>query len=301
MGGESWSALNDEFYAGDPAGYFRLRLNMLLLAAGAPDAVNELLEAGVRYEGLVTARLGRSSEERGDLQTAYLITESQALLHHVSEALVRLFLAHVGHPACPWLEVASLRSFSKFKKQAEVLTGFSWPEELEQAVPSLFLGAQGSHESNDQADAVEAITRLIRHLAKGLLDDSNLYNAVKHGVAVIASAEAHFSVATDEGQPILGSHGTSVGFLESKDADRQRTWSVTRRWVSIRRALWMSQLALIELDALWAVARARYTDADISGVQTVTRQAVEDGISGFFADRSPISRSSRVIAVEQLR
>lgn len=292
--------LNQEFYSGDPAGYFRIRLNMLLLAAGCPDDVQTILERGVRYGGMVTMPLARSSEERDDLLLSYLVTESQALLHHVSEALLRLFLAHASPTRSPWIEVASLRDFKKFKQQAEVIASPHWPAALQDALPVVFLGGTPTEPTVSGDDPIDSITRLLRHLAAGLLEDSNLYNSVKHGMAAIASQDAYIRVATSEGEAIMASHGPSVAFLESSVADDERTWKVTRRGVSIRRAMWLSQLALMEIDALWALGRARYCGAELAGVQVVTREAVNDGISGAFADRGGISTWSRTVAIEQL-
>lgn len=295
-----WDRLNEEFYSGDPAGYFRIRLNLLLLAAGAPDEVARLLEAGVHYDGMVTMELGRSSQERDDLLVAYLVTESQALLHHVSEALLRLFLAHARPRPNPWLSVSSMRDFAKFKEKVASVAAYTWPEDLTAALPRVFMGDMPSDSTESREEGVAAITRLIRHLAGGLLQDSNLYNSVKHGMAVIASEDVYVTLATGAGEPIIGSHGPSVGFLESEVTGDERTWKITRRWVSIRRALWVSQLALMEIDALWAIARVRYLGAELTGVHVVTAEAVEDGITGAFADLVGIHTSSRTVAVEHL-
>lgn len=296
-----WKRLNEEFYAGDPAGYFRTRLNMLLLAAGASGEVERLLDAGVRYEGLVTVQLGHSSEERGDLHVVYLVTESQALLHHVSEALIRLFLAHAAATPFPWIEVGALRQFAQFKEQVAVLATSTWPKELTAAVPRVFLGGVPRSHKESAVEAASAITRLLRHLASGLLKDANLYNSVKHGMAVVGSEDAYVTIATEGGQPFMGSSGPSVAFLESEKTGDERVWKVTRRWLSLRQAMWMSQLAVVEIDALWAIARARYLDVELKGVRVVTRESVEEGITGAFADVRGVNSFSHTVATEHLR
>lgn len=295
-----WRRLNEEFYSGDPAGYFSLRLNMLLLAAGAPDEVHALLAAGVRYEGLISSPLDRSTQARNDLDVAYLLTESQTVLHHVSEALMRLFLGHADGGPCPWIEVAALRNFARFKKQMAVLASPTWSSDLEDAVPFVFLGGEPIDRESSAA-AQRAVTRLIRHLAGRLLEDSNLYNSVKHGMAVVGSRHAYVSISeTGAAAPFIGSNGPSVAFMESEVRGDRRVWSVTRRWTSIRQALWLSQLALSQIDALWAVGRARYLGAALPGVQVVTEEAVADGITGTFADAGGITRYSTKVAEEIL-
>ena len=39
----------------------------------------------------------------------YIQTEAMMIVHHASEALLRLFFAHVDHPECPWLGMADER------------------------------------------------------------------------------------------------------------------------------------------------------------------------------------------------
>jgi hypothetical protein len=291
--------LNAEFYAGDPASYFQYRLNLLLLAAGNPDEVEAMLTAGVRYEGVVSQPVGHSTDDVGDAHLAYLITESQALLHHASEALARLFLAHADSPPSPWLEVARLREPSAFKAKAEHLAEPLWTAEEDDFVWTVFFGTKPEAPSGVQRDSHAAVTRLLKHLAKRLLQDSSLYNAVKHGMAVL-SAETGMSLSDDETGASFGHRGSSVAFLEASGwQDRERTWTLKRRWVSIRQAMWLAQLAISEIDALWAVARARYRGAALDGVQAVTPEAVESGISGDMADRGGITSFSIVVAVEQ--
>src|SRR5690242_12770909 len=88
-----YDLLNSEFYSADPAAYFRTRTRLLFLAAGANRQLDELLTAGVFYEGLIL-KLGSEDPEDPDderqLQN-FLITESEVLLHHASEVLLRLY------------------------------------------------------------------------------------------------------------------------------------------------------------------------------------------------------------------
>jgi hypothetical protein len=75
-----------------------------------------------RPKGLLTKiDLRGETDEDKHRHDAFLITESQALYHHVSEALIRLFLAHSTLPPCPWIEVAALRNFGVFEQRAAEL------------------------------------------------------------------------------------------------------------------------------------------------------------------------------------
>jgi hypothetical protein len=113
----------------------------------------------------------------------------------------------------------------------------------------------------------------------------------------VLSAETGMSLSDEDTG--FGHQGSSVAFLESSRwQDNKRAWTLKRTWVSIRQAMWLAQLAISEIDALWAVARARYRGAALDGVQAVTSAAVESGITGDMADRSGITSFSLVVAVE---
>lgn len=204
-----------------------------------------------------------------------------------------------GDPA-GYFSLPTLRNFAKFKEQVAVLARSTWPTHYVEALPKVFLGAGGADPATSAA-AERAIPRLIRHVAGRLLEDLNLYNSVKHGMAVIGSRDAYVSIAEDGAAPFMGSKGPSVAFMESQVEGDRRIWSVTRRWTSIRQAMWLSQLALMEIDALWAVGRARYLGVELKGVLVVTEEAVVDGITGWvFADAGGITRFSTKVAEEIL-
>jgi hypothetical protein len=50
---EQFPLLNEQFYTSHPAAYFRKRLQLLILAAGAAAEIAQLLAQGVRYEKLI--------------------------------------------------------------------------------------------------------------------------------------------------------------------------------------------------------------------------------------------------------
>ena len=52
--------LNQHFYKTNPASYFKRRLNNVMLAAGRPDEIEDLLSTGATYGG-VTVQLEGSS------------------------------------------------------------------------------------------------------------------------------------------------------------------------------------------------------------------------------------------------
>src|SRR5690348_10436328 len=105
----TFQRLNAEFYRASPHTYFRDRLQMLALRAVNPTVIDE----AVGDEGITWGRLHlvadghpnaspETAAEREDAHSRFLVAESQVLLHHTAEALLRMYLAHETYPACPW-------------------------------------------------------------------------------------------------------------------------------------------------------------------------------------------------------
>jgi hypothetical protein len=87
--------LNKRFYTADPADYFRTRLSTLMLVAGRPGDLLGLLKEGVEY-GRIRSQADTNAEVDAAGIDRYVTVESQVLLHHVAEALIRLFLAQIS-------------------------------------------------------------------------------------------------------------------------------------------------------------------------------------------------------------
>lgn len=62
--------------------------------------------------------------------------------------------------------------------------------------------------------------------------------------------------------------------------------------------LWLTDLALTQIQALWDVARARYLGADITSVRTVCDDAITAASTGPLAPTSGIRNLSITVATE---
>ncbi len=271
---EQFVQLNREFYSGDPAQYFKSRFHLLMLAAGKSEELGELLVDGVRYEGLL-AKVDRSesSDESKRLEQAFLTTEAEVLLHHASEALLRLFFAHAEGAPCPWLECARLRNFADFNARVERLRDQPIPAEQ---IGRAFLGPVFKEFSDDYAENVKVVERFLHLVARRVLEDKNLYNATKHGLAVLAAPYSLVMTDDQTGEVAASVTGQTINFLEVYTAeDKTKTWRRTTRWLSLKQSLWLTSLVIAEMTSLWAIARARYTDADIDGVEVLTSDALD--------------------------
>jgi hypothetical protein len=287
---EQFPFLNEQFYTSHPAAYFRKRLQLLILSAGAADEIAQLLAQGVRYEKLI-AQFEPTDGQRE--HQAFLSTEAEVLLHHASEALLRLYFAHTGVPPCPWLECARLRSFSTFKARVAKLRSTRLTPDERDDLARVFIGIVPDQSDVEAIKAINTIERLLRTIAARLLDDGNFYNSAKHGLAVIA-ADVSLAVGDETGVPFVGSQGPSVAYLEVREKPNEpKRWHITTRWVSARQAMWLTCLVINEMASLWSVAKCRYAGVEISGVEVITDEALNAVLAGEFALGQSITRFSQ--------
>jgi hypothetical protein len=100
------------------------------------------------------------------------------------------------------------------------------------------------------------------------LKDSRVFNAMKHGLAVIPG-DALFQILDDEGKAVRLGEGTSVEYLEAREWEKdpggrrtRREWQTTTRWLDIQESLGLVEIGASMIDSLWVVAKHRYLDGD---------------------------------------
>ncbi|GAA2476232.1 hypothetical protein [Streptomyces gobitricini] len=286
---EQYPDLNRQFYSSDPVTYFRNRYYLLLLAASKADRLDQLLEEGINYEGITAKSQPTDPDDEDErLHQTFVITEAEVLFHHASEALLRLYFAHMGRPQCPWLEVARLTSFSKFKRHVARLRDHEIPRKQ---IGQVFLGSMPDQPTEEWQTSADAIARLLRIVAQRTLEDAHLYNSSKHGLAVV-SGPASLTISSPAGSS-LNASGPSITFLELS-TDRGK-WCKTTRWLPAQQSLWLTNLVLVEMRALWNVAKARYVDADISRVETIRPEALNE----LQASAAPLRRMTFALQYHQ--
>jgi hypothetical protein len=253
--------LNREFYTADPSDYFETRWLSLLVMAGRADNVLAMLTEGVTY-GHIHATIADAATTPEGVRN-FATIESQVLLHHASEALLRLYLAHVVRPPCPWLELASER-FETFKKNLRSKLLNPPASALHAGVAHVFLRGPVSETGMDEerwSKAVGNLTSYLRMFARRWLDDAHRYNSLKHGLAVSPSPRtmAFYADRSSEGH-VLG-YGASLAYLESDVAKRRQAWTMTIDWIDVSQSLALTSVAQGMIKSLWEIARARYTGA----------------------------------------
>lgn len=263
----AFERLNHDFYTADPDDYFHMRWYALLLLAAKPEATLGLLADGVTYEH-VHARLETPDIDPNGVRD-YVSIESQVLLHQTVETLLRLFLAHAGRPACPWLEVAGEMNFRTFKArvQGEILDA-----DVSEDVDDLLLAGACASVPSDAAQRPElekgrsVLAQLLRIFARRWLDEAHAYNSLKHGLAVTPGAAVLSFIVDGEAvpSPVLLGAGPSLEFLECTPwKDSRRTWNRTTIWIDASEALAYTELARTMIGSLWAIARWRYAKTDM--------------------------------------
>jgi hypothetical protein len=275
----NYRELNRAFYVASPTDYFGHRLGHLILRAGRSEDLDRLAGEGVSYRGLKIGGAvegapadqsgGKSAEELAKEAERFVVAEAEVLSHHVGETLLRLYLAHAHSddqppPACPWLEVSRLRSFSKAKEIVAARFGSDVdPEDAanRRAVARVF------HLIDDPAKVADAgipqdrwdtnlatIESYLRGFAGQFLEKAALYNSAKHGLALLPGEG---SMRWDDGS-LIRAEGPMVQYLKVRDGGERRRWSHVLHWSKPDRQMTLVYRACQLIDRLWDTARIRY-------------------------------------------
>jgi hypothetical protein len=256
---EQFPQLNEEFYRAKPYDYFEQRLLSLMLMASDSMHVTSALRDGLSVGTLAVKNIERRPEEEA---TAYAATESIVLLHHTTEALFRLYFAHVGGPTCPWLEASRITFGGDFKAKVEQLLSSLDSAETRSDVLKVFRGTDTYKKAKANSRGTEeqwleqgqGLIELLHLAGTRLVGEGPLYNAAKHGLTVVA-AERGMNLDTNSDLAIAR-HGPSNRFLT---ANREKgRWEKKTTWVEVDATMGFAYLVIREIEALYNVARLRY-------------------------------------------
>lgn len=286
---ENDRGLNDTFYRARPHAYFNQRLESLLLVAGKPEQLAQLLAEGINIEklevGVASIHRDLSEQENAEAQEdreRFVIAEAEILLHHAAETLLRLYLAHEDLPPCPWLKLSGEYSFAEFKSKVTTLTEELGDEQRNSKVAAVFFGT-AERASLRPTPAVDDWNMGLQNVATWLawyaahFLDAGVYNAAKHGLAVQAG-NAEFQLGDDE---LISRSGSSLEYLVSyKNDSGRRRWRRTTQWLDLDR--WMAYIFMASrlMKGLMAVARARYTGAPLTHLDLFLAPRFEDTVPG---------------------
>jgi hypothetical protein len=272
--------LNAVLYTADPAEFIKMRIESLSLMAGTDEQLAPLFAAD-RMIG--AAHFGSMPPPTQDARERYIRMEAVMIANHASEALLRLFFAHVEHPECPWLGTSASMEFGEFK--AKVAAALDNGFDREQ-IATVFLGGVSRVDAviqitdDEFEDATDGLAMLLVDCGNRVLGDAFVYNAVKHGVSAVAVDDDEAKVAWQplNGEPVILHEGPVHIYLHKKASpDAAKTeahWWLTMEDSNPGRELSVSVLITKALDSLWDVARRRYLGQS-GTINYVSKAAVE--------------------------
>jgi hypothetical protein len=199
----------------------------------------------------------REAEDREQ----FVFAESEVLLHHVSETLLRLYLAHEGAPPCPWLEIARVRGAGQFKRMVSKRFADELPpEERRQRVGEVFFGSaertaiKPNPPQEQWEKSLDNIEAFLTHYARHFLD-ADIYNALKHGLAVRPGPAA---MQLGDGD-LIKAEGPAIEYLTlGENSEGKRRWFHTTHWIEVDSALAFISIAQRLMESIWTLARFRY-------------------------------------------
>ncbi len=270
--------LNRKFYENSPATYFRDRLQMLILRAAHPNVIDDAIGHDTKW-GQLQLRAESYKGDSGDVaaekeaaRSRFLVAESQVLLHHVGEALLRMYLAHERHPLCPWMEIVAYKNQKLFREQVAEIAADDWPEVRTLAAGWVFLGGVPKDDPlpSEWTGPRDRSVRLLRIIAERINGDSLIYNAAKHGFTAISGTGGLSVRPVDDAPPedfaifetnphFLTASGVTVAYLEREGTPKKGyEWYENTLWANPEKDAWLIHLAIIQMEALWTIARCRY-------------------------------------------
>lgn len=243
----------------------------MAIMAGRPDLVAEALAEGVHVG---TAVLRHEAWETDDeAQVGYLAIESEVLLYHAVEALLRLLIAHYPHnSSSPALNLAALTSHRAFYNEVRRHFLDSSDDQLEHLVERTvhgFRSPEGMPEIDHSAFTAEAarqgkenLREILRYLGRFILEDNRRYvnNSAKHGLAV-RSGEHGFRIGggSPEDPVIIDQHGQALSCLavRTEQMSGQTVVDEVVVWSNPVRNIALINLVLDIMESAWLIGKNR--------------------------------------------
>lgn len=256
---EAAPALNRAFYSTEPHSYLIQRLVSLLIIKEKGDQLEELIDDEFELGGVAMKK--QSVTTGKDRRWRFVTTESEVVLHHVSETLLRLYLAHAERPAVPWLSMAEEMDFRQFKGDIRSLKErLEAGDELDR-LHAVFHGSQSREDlqpspSLAQWDAAaDNISGFLSRFASIFLD-AVPYNAAKHGLAIAAGA-SRLELSIDN-LDIMWASGPTLDCLVRKKGPDGTYWTIETRWLEPDHSIALGIAGCHLIQLLWLVARQHY-------------------------------------------
>lgn len=249
---EQFAGLNRAFYEGFRSDAFRVRLLSLCLAHDGHDRLGPLLSEGVTW-----GKLTMASQVEGKDFIEYAELEILALHHHLSETVTRLFWVHANNEPCPWLALARIRQPSQLKDiAARYLEGQPWADTSQRrnGHALAMYGCPDLEHADDErlGPAVDCAIEWLE-LAARTVGAAPMYNAYKHGLAILPSAAFEMSFRPPAGDSLTMKGGRGYQYLEPVRQDnppRRWQWQRTQEHVDFDARAAECSILLLVLDSI---------------------------------------------------
>lgn len=253
--------VNEKFFALEPWRYLDTRVFSLVALAGKPSEIIELFQDGVVLGQRL--RMSATTVDRPNPEDLdrFVAVDSEVLLHHAAETVLRAYFAFASSSDAPWLTIASERRAGRFKqKVADRFVARSGASSDELDLTALvFLGSRRPLQKDgpsyeDWRRATMNIEKFVRDFAKHWLEEAATYNALKHGLVADASMQS-LSLLYDEDLPSPYSlEGIAVEVVESDVLpDDSVEWFMRTKWVDVEQNLIRVWIASRLLQAAWQI------------------------------------------------
>lgn len=251
---DEFDSLNHDFYRADPAEVVDTRLWMLVQYLGDED-----LQTPNPKEGVA---LGRAEVPDLDARIQFASLEAMLIEHQSAETLLRLLFAHWRDAPCPWWEMTRLRAPRVFPSRVsdldrqlddeatltEALRLVSWSGD------KAVMDASGTWEHDDGWERHrDGLRDLLAHCCDLILNKADLYNAGKHGLAILPEK---LDMQLGDGE-VFSASGPSLTVLERATVRGQPRWAKVTHWVKYQRSVAMSSLIGAATRSLWECGKQR--------------------------------------------
>jgi hypothetical protein len=234
--------LNKQFYTSFDTQYFLQKCFYLLGLLSNPETAINTLKKGVSFKRLQVKIDDEQDAKRlfGKLEQN-LKAEIATTYFHAIETLFRIMFAHASPTDCPWIELTTNSSFTKFKADVEALTKHKlFQPTHNEGLSLIFYGRTDKPKSVPQDvwdKSLENLAAFLDYFGNDLLK-SYAYNSFKHGLAMF-SDEFGFSL----GEIMKVDKDDALVFLSYADDEKHpgykrlhKNYSFTRweqKWVLV--------------------------------------------------------------------
>lgn len=215
-----------------------------------------------KLAGPEDVQLDSLDKDQREDQQAFVTLETEVLLHHVAETLLRLYLAHENSPPCPWIAVSRERSPRRFKRKIQNLLERLNTSAGKDAMASVLFGTADRTTFGTKAPSEDQWNGLVNSSADWLawfgryILDGDVYNAAKHGLGV-SPQNIGLKIEID-GLEFLNGSGPCLEYLHSVPSEEGKQWKRTTKWLQCDRLFGCIHIACQLIHRLWTVGSVHY-------------------------------------------